>query len=89
MTVVIKVFVFMDLCKGLVVKAKAGRDKDDFFIVMDFNEKEAFICNGKRRKIEKPKKKNIKHLALTNTVSPLSELTSNKKIKSFLNKFEK
>ena len=56
---------------------------------MDFNEKEAFICNGKRRKIEKPKKKNIKHLALTNTVSPLSELTSNKKIKSFLNKFEK
>ncbi len=79
----------MDLCKGLVVKAKAGRDKGEFFIVIDFNEKEAFICNGKRRKLNKPKKKNIKHLAMTNTVFPLNELTSDKKIKSVLNKFEK
>ena len=79
----------MDLCKGLVVRAKAGRDKGGFFIVIDFNEKEAFICNGKRRKLNKPKKKNIKHLAMTNTVFPLNELTSDKKIKSVLNKFEK
>lgn len=79
----------MDLCKGLVVKAKAGRDKGGFFIVTDFSEKEAFICDGKRRKLNKPKKKNIKHLAMTNTVFPLNELTSDKKIKSVLNKFEK
>lgn len=79
----------MDLCKGLVVRAKAGRDKGGFFIVIDFNEKEAFICNGKRRKLNKPKKKNIKHLAMTNTVFPLNEITSDKKIKSVLNKFEK
>lgn len=79
----------MDLCKGLVVKAKAGRDKDDFFVVLEFDEKYVFICNGKRRTLEKPKKKNIKHLALTNTVLPIDELISNKRVKSALNKFVK
>lgn len=79
----------MDLCKGLVVKAKAGRDKDDFFVVLNFDEKYAYICNGRRRTLEKPKKKNIKHLALTNTVLSIDELISNKRVKSALSKFVK
>lgn len=79
----------MDIVKGLVVKAKAGRDKDQFFVVLGFSSKEAIICNGKRRTLLKPKKKNIKHLALTNTVLSLEDLNSDKKIKKALNKFGK
>ena len=79
----------MNIVKGLVVKAKAGRDKDQFFVVLGFSGKEAVICNGKRRTLLKPKKKNIKHLALTSTVLGLEELNSDKKIKKALNKFGK
>ena len=79
----------MDLCRGRVVKAKAGRDKNQFFVVVDFDDSFAFICDGRRRKLLKPKKKNIKHLALTAMVLLPEMMTSDKKIKSNLNNVEK
>lgn len=79
----------MDLVEGLVVKAKAGRDKDQFFVVVGFSGKEVVICNGKRRTLLKPKKKNVRHLVLTSTVLRAEELSSDKKIKKALNKFGK
>ena len=79
----------MDLIEGRVVKAKAGRDKDQFFVIVGFSGKEVVICNGKRRTLLKPKKKNIKHLAFTSTVLTAEELSSDKKIKKVLNKFGK
>lgn len=52
---------------GRVVKAKAGRDLDDFFIIIDvLDEIYVQIVDGKRRRIENPKKKKIKHLQFTN-----------------------
>lgn len=52
---------------GRVVKAKAGRDSNDFFIIVNVIDGiYVQIANGERRKIEKPKKKKIKHLQFTN-----------------------
>lgn len=53
---------------GTVVKAKAGRDKEGFFVVVKSEEGWAYIADGKRRKVENPKKKNPIHLSVTNTV---------------------
>lgn len=76
----------MDIIKGLVVRAKSGRDKGNYFVVVDvLDNGRALICDGKRRKIEKPKCKNIIHLEPTNIVA--EEISTNRQIKNYLKKF--
>mgnify|MGYP000848400045 CR=1 FL=1 len=48
---------------GRVVRAKAGRDKGKFFIIVGRIDQEyVLLANGTNRSIKKPKKKKIKHL---------------------------
>lgn len=75
----------MDIVKGRIVKAKAGRDKDKFFVVVDVYKNTAYICDGKTRKIEKPKRKNILHLMPT--CEKADEFNSNRKIREILKKY--
>lgn len=42
----------------------AGRDKGNYFIVTEINDNYAYIVDGKIHKVENPKYKKIKHLAL-------------------------
>ena len=49
---------------GDIVCSKAGHDKALHFAVIAVEGEYALICDGKRRKIEKPKRKKIKHLKL-------------------------
>ena len=58
----------MNTVKGSIVKAKAGRDKDCFFVAICVDSDYAYIADGKRRKVESPKKKKLIHLQATNTV---------------------
>ncbi len=51
----------MSIVKGSIVKAKAGRDKDSFFVVLSVNCGFALIADGKRRTVEHPKNKKLKH----------------------------
>lgn len=74
----------MELKKGSLVKAIAGHEKNNFFIVLEFDEKFALIADGKSRKLEKPKKKSLKHLRITNTVIDMNEITD-KKLRKWLN----
>lgn len=56
----------MDITLGQVVFSKAGRDKGKRFIVVSIIDQDyVYISDGGLRKIEKPKKKKIKHLQLT------------------------
>lgn len=71
---------------GTVVKAKAGRDKEGFFVVVKSDNEWAYIADGKRRKVENPKKKNPIHLAVTNTVLSDS-MDTNRKIRAALRAF--
>ena len=51
---------------GRVVISRCGRDKGKRFVVVGFLEDDRLlVCDGKLRKIEKPKKKNIRHLTFT------------------------
>lgn len=77
----------MSIVKGSIVKAKAGRDKDSFFVVLSTNSDFALIADGKRRTVEHPKNKKVKHLEATKTVIEGS-LTTNPKIRKILNDFK-
>ncbi len=55
----------MDVCKSDIVTALAGREKGKLYFVMEVSDGYAFLADGKSRRLEKPKKKKLKHLELT------------------------
>ena len=77
---------------GKVVNSKAGRDMHRKFIVVGIvNSEYVYIADGDLRKIEKPKKKKVRHLDFTGIVAQevkdliLSKKeVTNSKIKIFL-----
>ncbi|MBO4885210.1 MAG: KOW domain-containing RNA-binding protein [Clostridia bacterium] len=60
---------------GRIVRSKAGRDEGDYFVVIALDGDEfALIADGGRRGFEKPKRKRVKHLFVTEaTISGLQE----------------
>lgn len=76
----------MDIVKGSIVRAKAGRDKDKFFVVLETDGGYALIADGRRRRVEKPKRKKLIHLAPTKTVYK-GLVDTNPKIKKILKGF--
>ena len=76
----------MNIVKGSVVRANAGRDKGGFFVVLELDSVYAYIADGKRRRIEKPKKKKLIHLAPANRVYEGS-FETNPQIKRYLKDF--
>lgn len=77
---------------GRVVFSKAGRDKGKKMLIIDVvNDEYVYLTDGSLRRVEKPKKKKLKHLIITDIVSEeiqndlLSEKkVSNTKIRKFL-----
>lgn len=77
---------------GKVVHSKSGRDKDRYFIIVGIIDTNyVYISDGDLRKIEKPKKKKIKHLIFKDIVAEefrelllSNEKVSNSKIRRFL-----
>lgn len=59
----------MEIVEGSVVRSIAGRDKGDLFIVLQREGEYTYLANGELRKIDRPKKKKLKHLQGTNYVS--------------------
>lgn len=77
----------MKLEKGTVVYSLAGHDKGDFQVVVDFDDKYAKVCDGKYRPLERPKKKKLIHIKVTNTVLSEDSLKTNKSIRVSLKPF--
>lgn len=76
----------MKLMKGSVVRAEAGRDSGGYFVIVEAGEKYCFIADGKSRKLEKPKRKNIKHIRTTDSMIDLNDITD-KKLRNMLKQF--
>ena len=53
---------------GQIVFSKQGRDKGLPFVIVSTDESYLHLADGKLRKIEKPKKKKLMHVAKTNYV---------------------
>lgn len=59
-----------ELSIGQIVTSKAGRDKDRLFVIIDIiDDKYVLIADGDLRKIEKPKKKKVRHLLKQNIIN--------------------
>ena len=75
------------LSLGSVVRSKAGHDKNRFYAVVKIERDYLWIADGKERKLKKPKRKNPKHIAKTNTVLKFAEITSDSKLRALLRPF--
>jgi len=68
----------------MVVKSNAGHDQDNFYVIVKLENGFGYIADGRRRKLEKPKRKNILHLSMTNEVLDITTLDTNQKIRRVL-----
>lgn len=59
----------MEVIAGMVVRSIAGRDKGDVFLVLSREGEYAYLANGELRKVDRPKKKKLKHLQPSSKVS--------------------
>ncbi|MBQ7961408.1 MAG: KOW domain-containing RNA-binding protein [Clostridia bacterium] len=74
----------MELVKGSVVISKAGRDKGYYLAVTQITDGGVYVCDGKERPVERPKKKNPLHLAKTHFVLSEDETATNRSLKKAL-----
>ena len=72
----------MDIAKSNIVKSIAGRDAGDLFFVLATEGDFLLLADGKRRRVESPKRKQRKHVILVpQSDTPLSvKIRSNEKI---------
>ena len=77
----------MNMVRGTVAKSLAGHDKGDIQVIVGFDKEKVLVCDGKKRKLKKPKIKNIKHLQLTNKLLKEDQLLFDSRIKKALSKY--
>ncbi|MCL2633770.1 MAG: KOW domain-containing RNA-binding protein [Oscillospiraceae bacterium] len=63
------------LTQFTLVKSTAGHDKGSWYAAVRLEPGWVYIADGRRRKLEKPKKKNIKHVEVTRKAITLEYLT--------------
>ncbi|MCI8602429.1 MAG: hypothetical protein HFE45_12730 [Oscillospiraceae bacterium] len=73
----------MGLTVGMVVRNRNGHDKG-FFVVVKIGGGFVYIANGRSRLLEKPKKKNPKHLSPTGAVLEMENITTDRKLRAAL-----
>ncbi|MBR1393908.1 MAG: KOW domain-containing RNA-binding protein [Ruminococcus sp.] len=74
---------FADIRAGSVVKALAGREKGRTFVAVAADGGFVYIADGKERKLERPKRKNPKHISPIGAEIDTKDLT-NKKLRRLL-----
>lgn len=74
----------MEIKKGMVVRSSAGHDGGRFYVVLAVEGQFAYIADGKLRQKERPKKKNVRHLAPTATMLDIEALDTDQKIRRAL-----
>ncbi len=71
---------------GDIVRSCAGKDKGKAFLVLAVQDGYVELANGRRRKVQRPKRKSIKHVQLLSE-SSLPQPISNQRIKKLLQTF--
>ncbi len=75
--------------KGTVVISLAGHDKGDFQVVINCYDGYVEVCDGKYRPLERVKRKNLKHVKVTNNEISEKNMLTNKLIRKSLKSFSK
>lgn len=79
----------MEIRRGQIMRSLAGHDKGDFQAVLKVEGAFAYMADGKRRLLERPKKKKLMHLAPTGAVLCDESLSTNRQIRIALAKFQR
>ncbi len=78
----------MEFTEGMMVKSLKGHDVGELFVIVATEDEVVYIANGKTRKIASPKKKNKKHIIVTEAEKQnLSRLTD-KSLRRLINKLK-
>jgi len=78
----------VEIQRGDVVRALRGRDKDSLLAVVAADENGILLCDGKKRPLERPKKKNLCHIASTDYRLPEQDLLHNRPLRRALNRLQ-
>ncbi|MCH5204777.1 MAG: KOW domain-containing RNA-binding protein [Oscillospiraceae bacterium] len=79
----------MDIKAGSVVLSLAGHDKGRAMVVTKVDGGNVFVADGKERRLDKPKKKNRKHVRITHYAIELTELTDKRLRRTLREMFER
>ena len=52
----------MEIEKSHIVRAVAGRERGGYYFVTEVGEGYALLADGKSRRLDRPKRKNLKHI---------------------------
>lgn len=69
---------------GQIVISKAGRDKGTALVVTAITELGVLVCDGKQRPLERPKRKNPRHLLPTAFHLDAQTMATNRRLKRAL-----
>lgn len=73
--------------KGQIVRSACGRDAENFLVVVGFEQDYVLIADGKERPLERPKRKNKKHIFVTKTILKEEQYKTNRSLKYALNDY--
>ena len=66
---------------GKIVYSIAGRDKGKYMAVINCDKDYVWVADGKERKVQTPKRKNIKHISVTAHFLNQDQFKTNKSLK--------
>lgn len=69
------------------MQSRAGHDRGDFQVILRLDGAYAYMVDGRRRTLENPKKKKLIHLAPTGAVLGEESLSTNRQIRTALQKY--
>lgn len=69
---------------GKVVISKSGRDKLKKMVIVAETENYLLVCDGKERPVERPKRKNPKHLQFTGFCLQAHQFETNRALRKAL-----
>lgn len=73
----------VDIVCGSLVMVRAGRGKGSIFVAVEKSGGFAFVSDGRKRKLDNLKKKNVKHISPVGVTVDTKNLT-NKKLRKLI-----
>ncbi len=73
---------------GKIVRSSAGRDRDQLMLCVGEDKSFLLLCDGKRRPLERPKRKNPRHVFITDDRLPQEDAQTNRALRRGLARYE-
>ena len=77
----------MDSAVGRIVLSSSGRDKGTYLLCVNQNESFLLVCDGRRRPLERPKRKNPRHIIITDDRLPQEDVQTNRALRRSLRQY--